>query len=291
MQLPLHPPAKLFSAYTANLLFNKLFIKIKLFLLVFLLSMNLAAQDDVNVDSLKSIIGHNKEDTGTYNALINLAVYCNNDRNFDSSIKYAQEAYSIAKKIGDEKKEADCLFLIGNSQVDYIQAIQSLLNALNIYETLKDSAYICAVKLILQATYREAMDFKTSLIQAFSGVKIAKAHQAMGVLNVFPGHRLEPLFLSEIGGTYVQMNQPDSALIYVQKAVDLNELFNGVAWEFPVYLLATIQRMKGEYDESLKNYRRSLSLAIQNDILWDTLQIYRFSHSLCQYCGKILGTE
>ena len=114
MQLPLHPPAKLFSAYTANLLFNRLFIKIKLFLLVFLLSMNLAAQDHVNEDSLKSIIGHNKEDTGTYNALINLAVYCNNDRNFDSSIKYAQEAYSIAKKIGDEKKEADCLFLIGN---------------------------------------------------------------------------------------------------------------------------------------------------------------------------------
>ena len=136
------------------------------------------------------------------------------------------------------------------SQVDYIQAIQSLLNALNIYETLKDSAYICNVKLILQATYREAMDFRTSLIQAFSGVKIAEAHHVMGQLNVFPGHRLEPLFLSEIGGTYVQMNQPDSALIYVQKAVDLNELFNGVAWEFPVYLLATIQRMKGEYDQS-----------------------------------------
>jgi len=203
MQSPLLPPAKLFSAYTANLLFNRLFIKIKLFLLLLLLSSNLAAQEHFNEDSLKTIIGHNKVDTSTYNALINLAVYYNNDRKFNSSVKYAQEAYSIAKKIGDEKKEADCFFLIGNSQVDYIQAIQSLLNALNIYETLKDSAHICAVKLILQANYREARDFRTSLIQAFSGVKIAKANHVMGVLDVFPGHRLEPLFLSEIGGTYV----------------------------------------------------------------------------------------
>ena len=125
MQLPLHPPAKLFSAYTANLLFNRLFIKIKLFLLLFLLSMNLAAQEHVNEDSLKTIVGHNKEDTGTYNALMKSGCLLNNDRNYDSSLKYAQEAYSIAKKIGDEKKEADCLFIIGTSQVDYIQAIQS----------------------------------------------------------------------------------------------------------------------------------------------------------------------
>jgi two-component system, NtrC family, sensor kinase len=286
MQPPLHPSAKLFSAYMANRLFNRFFIKIKLFLLVFLPSMNLAAQDHVNEDSLKTIIGHNKEDTGTYNALIKLAFYHNDYRNYDSSLKYAQEAYSIAKKIGDEKKEANCLFLIGMSQIDYIKAIQSLLNALNIYETLKDSVYICNVKLILQANYRDAMDFRTSLIQAFSGVKIAEAHHVMGQLNVFPGHRLEPLFLSEIGGTYIQMNQPDSGLIYAQKAVDMNELFNGVAWEFPVYLLATVQRMKGEYDQSLKNYRRSLLLAIQNDILWDTLQIYSGMSSLFIKIGK-----
>src|SRR5437868_3189292 len=98
MQSPFFPPAKLFSVHPANMLFNRLFIKIKLFLILFLLSLNLAAQDHVYEDSLKEIIGHKKEDTGTYNALISLAVYYNNNRNYNSSLKYGQEAYLIAKK-------------------------------------------------------------------------------------------------------------------------------------------------------------------------------------------------
>ncbi|MEJ0081753.1 MAG: tetratricopeptide repeat protein [Puia sp.] len=107
----------------------------------------------------------------------------------------------------------------------------------------------------------------------------------MGDLDIFPGHPLEPLFLSEIGQTYVLMNQPDSALIYVEKAVKLNELFQGATYEFPIYLLATIQRMKGEYPQALINYRKSIPLAIQNGFAGDTLQIYSGMSSLFTKTG------
>jgi two-component system, NtrC family, sensor kinase len=285
MQQPLLPPAKLFSAYTENEMFIRFFKKIKLFLIFVLLSMNIAAQEHVNEDSLKTIIKLDKEDTSTYNALLSLAVYFNGT-DYTQAFQYAQQGLLLARKMEDQKREAHCLTVIGCSQTDYVQSIHSLTDALQIYEALKDSLFICIVKLPLQATYREAGDFKNALYQAFSGVKIAKSHQVMGELNIFPGHPLEPLFLSEIGQTYILMNQPDSALIYVERAVKLNELFNGATYEFPIYLLATIQRIKGEYQQSLINYRRSIVLALQNGFSGDTLQIYSGMSSLFAMTGK-----
>ena len=285
MQQPLLSPARLFFADMANGLFNRLFKKIKLFLFLFLLTTNLPAQEHFNEDSLKAIVHENKGDTNTYKALMSLAIYYNNV-NYNQSLQYAQQALSLAKKMGDQELEADCLFIMGTSLVDYIQAVQALTNALDIYESLKDSTFICAVKLPLQANYREAGDFRNALFHALTGSKIAESHRVMGVLDIFPGHRLEPLFLSEIGQTYILMNQPDSALIYVKKAVELNELFNGAPYEFPIYLLATIQRIKGEYPQALINYRRSVLLAVQNGFAGDTLQIYSGMSSLFTKMGK-----
>ena len=248
--------------------------------------MNMAAQQQVNEDSLKAIVIQNKEDTNTYNALLRLAVL-NNRLSSGLTFQYAQQGLLLAKKIDDEKKEADCLLIMGTRVVDYIQSLQYLLNALNIYESLGDSASVCSAKLMLQGTYREAGDYKNALFHGLTGLKLAENNHLMGQLVVFPDNRLEPLFLAEIGQTYILLNHPDSALIYVQKAVDLNELFNGVAWEFPVYLLATIQRMKGEYPQSLNNYRKSLVLTIQNGIPDDSLQIYSGMSTLFRKMGML----
>ena len=282
MQSPLLPPAKLFSVYPANRLFKQLFIKIKLFFIFLLLSMNIAAQQPINEDSLKAIINENKEDTSTYNALMSLAVYYNNS----NYVKYAEQALVLAQKTGDQEREAFSLMIMGTSVIDYIQSVRMISNALSIYENLKDSLHICVVKLPLEANYREAGDFRNSLYHAFTGLKIAAARKVEGELGVFPGHRLEPLFLSEIGQTYILMNQPDSALIYVKKAVELNEIFNGTTFEFPIYLMATIQRMKGEYAQALINYRKSIPLAIQGGWAVDTLQIFSGMSSLFTETGK-----
>src|ERR1700759_3554534 len=106
MLSPLVPAAKSFSAYTVNGSFSRHFKKIKLFLILFLLGMNITAQKYINEDSLKAIINEHKEDTNTYNALMSLAIYYH-DINYTPSVQYAQQALSIAKKIGDQKKEAN----------------------------------------------------------------------------------------------------------------------------------------------------------------------------------------
>ncbi|HEX3080711.1 MAG TPA: hypothetical protein VHQ04_09625, partial [Puia sp.] len=259
--------------------------KICLFLISFLCAGNVIAQNHFNEDSLKAVVNENKEDTDMYNALMSLAVSFDSSQ-YQQSILYAQRALAIARKIGDQEKQAKSLVIIGGSEVDYIPAVQALSDALSIYETLKDSLNICIVKLPLQATYREAGDYRNALYHALTGVKIAAARHVEGNNYVFPGHHLEPLFLSEIGQTYILMKQPDSALIYVNKAIELHELFNGAIYEFPFYLLATIQMMKGEYSESLSNYRKSYALAMQNGFSGDSLQIYSGMSSLFTKMGS-----
>src|SRR5579872_3571164 len=216
--------------------------KIYLIPILFLFAGSVVAQNHFNTDSLKAIVNENKEDTNTYNALMNLvlAVYYDSG-DYKKAILYAQQALAIAKKTGDQKREANSMLAIGSMVVDYIQGVQMLTSALSIYEALKDSENICMVKLPLQATYREAGDFRNALYQALTGVEIAAARHIKGDSRTFPGHLLEPLFLSEIGQTYILMKQPDSALIYVKKAIALHEKFNGAIYEFPFYLLATIQ--------------------------------------------------
>ena len=157
-----------------------------------LLSFNIAAQEHFNEDSLKAIVKENKEDTTTYNALMSLAIYYNNT-DYAQSSKYAQQAISIAKKIGDQKREVNSLVIIGTSLIDYIQSVRVLSNALSIYESLKDSTMICIVKLPLQANYREAGDFRNALFHGVTGAKIAAARHVTGDLDIFPGYRLEPL--------------------------------------------------------------------------------------------------
>ena len=45
--------------------------------------------------------------------------------------------------------------------------------------------------------------------------------------------------------------------------------------------------MQGEYRDALENYRKALSLTIQNDIPWDTLQIFAGMSTLFKNTGQL----
>jgi two-component system, NtrC family, sensor kinase len=238
-------------------------------------------------DSFKTIISQRKEDSNEVNALVFLA---NQQSQPDSVINYAQQGLLLAQQIKYAQGEAGCYFILANgygNQGNFSLAIQNGLNALNLYENLRDIRGISAAHLSLQAMYREAGDYKNALMHAFTGEKLASANQVMGTSIEFPGHRLAPLFLAEIAQTYVLMNQLDSALVYTQNSIQQNELFNGAKWEFPIYLLATIQNMQGNFDLALQNYRSALPLAIENGFPVDTVQIYSGMATLFRKMGVL----
>ncbi len=254
-----------------------------IFIILFLLGNNIINAQGINFeDSLRTIISRQKGDTNEVNSLAYLA---NLQTLPDLGFKYAQQGLTLARKLNYKRGEADCHVLIASAATNFIQGIQSGLEALKIYENLKDKTGIVSANGMLQRNYRVMKDYRKSLAYAIEGEQIAEANNIRGKF-FFPGHRLAPLYLAEIGGTYILMNKLDSAFFYTQKSIDQHELFNGAEWNFPVYLLATVQMEQGNYKLSLENYRKAIPLAIQNQIFQDTLQIFSGMSTLFKKGGQ-----
>jgi len=222
-------------------------------------------------DSLVAIINKGSGDTIEVDALVNLA---NIQTQPDSGMKLASQGLLLAEKIHYTRGKADCLFILADQnswQGDPGATVQHALDALTSYEFVKDNTGIATAHLLLQAIYRDMSDYRKSLTHAFAGERIAEANNVIGKFW-FPGNHLAPLFLAEIGQTYVFMNQLDSALTYTQKAVAQKEIFNGAEWNFPYYLLASIQSSQGNYKQALNNFHTSIVLARQNGIERDVFQ-------------------
>ncbi|HEY6438150.1 MAG TPA: hypothetical protein VIY47_16280, partial [Ignavibacteriaceae bacterium] len=205
---------------------------------------------------------------------------------FDSAIKYAQQGLLLAQKLNYKKGEADCYFVMGLASVDLNQAIKYFLSALSTYKEIHDINGLAVSHLGLLGSYREALDYQNALQHGIAGEQIAEANKVLVPL-AYGDHRLAPVLLAEIGQTYLLMNKPDSALLYVKKSIEQNETFNGAPWGFPFYLLATIETRQENYTSAIENFRSSISLSIQNGFSNDTLQIYSGMSTLFKKTGRL----
>jgi len=242
-------------------------------------------------DSSRSIIYQEKGDTTQVNAYIYLANY---QPKVDAAINYAQKGLLLAQKLKYKKGEAQCLFLISNLyyNINVGESINYAIRVLNVYKEIRDYDGACTVSLSLESTYRDDVgDYRESLNYAFLGEQIAVSKKVTNTA-FFPGHRAAPLFAAEIANTYLLMDQLDSALVYINKAIVQNELFNGTKWNFPYYLLAKVQYMQGKYKQSLENFRLAIPLAKGNELQHqhDTLQIYSGMSTLFRKIGIIDST-
>ena len=248
-------------------------MKNKICILLFLFGINtLNAQQQPVAEKLKAIILLQNGDTTEVTAWVSLA---SQETRFDLAIKYAEKGLLLAQKIKYKKGEADCflLYAVANDHTfNFSQVIKYNLMALGIYREIKNTTGIASAHLNLQGSYRTMLDYRNAIVHGLLGEQIAETNNVKGVF-VFPGHRLAPLFLAEIGQTYLLLNKLDSAYLYAQKSIDQNELFNGAKWGFPVYLLGTIQAMQGKYEVALKNYNLAIELSIKNGFFRDTLQV------------------
>ena len=243
------------------------------FIIILLLLASVSVWSQKERDSLLAIIDKQKRDTTEVNAL---AILANKHANADSAFTYVQKGLLLSEKLNYKKGKADCLLvlaLIFIRQLNMSGTIQYGLASLNIYEEIQNSEGIVSTKGFLQAAYRNIGDYQNSLLHAFSGLQTAEKSNAKGTV-MFTGHRQVPLFLAEIAQTYLLKEQLDSALYYTQQSISYHELFNDAEWNFPIYLLATIETKQGNYQSALRNYRSALPLAVKNEFFSDTLQIF-----------------
>ena len=239
-------------------------------------------------DSLLSIVNQHKGDTVEVNTLVSLSREEYYQKHFDSALHYFDVAKRLSGKLAYSKGNAHCFIVssdINYGKGDFAGAIQDGLDALAIYKKINDPIGIATASLILQGNYWNVGDYRTALTYSIPGEQIAKANNVIGFL-VFPGNHLAPLFAAEIAQVYFLMHNLDSALYWVQRSIDQKELFLGTEWEFPIYLRATFQTLRGEYADALANFRKAYSLAISNNILRDTLQIFAGMSTLFRKMGQ-----
>ena len=228
---------------------------------------------EIEKDSLLNVITKYRGDTLEVNALLHLAEKQNHP---DSLIKYVNQAQLLSDKLDYTKGKADALLVLSNLtgiSIGTAQSIQNTRTALSIYESLKYARGMAAAHSSLQGSYRSIGEYRSSLNHAFAALKLSEPDDLKEEF-LYPGHSISVLMNAEIGQTYVLLNMLDSASYFTQRAIDRKELFNNAEWNFPLYLLATIQNMQKNYYAALENYRRALPLATANGFFHDTLQIF-----------------
>ena len=239
-------------------------------------------------DSLLSIIDRHRGDSVEVNTLVYLAREETIARHLDSALHYLEMARKLSSGFEYEKGKAHCLIVESDMNAfneNFAEAIEDGLGALAIYKKINDPVGIASASLILQGNYWYVGEYRTALTYSIPGEQIAKENNVIGFL-VFPGNRLAPLFASEIAQVYIFMDKLDSALYWVQRSIDQKEPFKGTEWNFPIYVRATIQTMRGEYADALVNFRKAYPLAISNGVPRDTLQIFAGMSTLFRRMGQ-----
>ncbi|MFI5153809.1 MAG: ATP-binding protein [Chitinophagales bacterium] len=237
-------------------------------------------------DSLMTIINLQKDDTNEVKALAQMALVSESP---DKGIIFGEKGIALAKSLNYAKGEGDCLYSCSYRFVDmrnFSQAVSYCLTALDFFQNARDFRAIAEAKLLLQANFRDLGDYDNSLAYGIAGEQLAESHQLIS-LHDFPGHRLAPLFLAEIAGTYLARKQYDSSLYFIQKAIDENELFNGTVWNFPLYLQGRLLTIQSNYAAAFQNFHKALPLAVSNEFFSDTLQIFRGLSELYLKTGKL----
>jgi signal transduction histidine kinase len=221
-------------------------------------SIQLALIRAFKIDSLEQLLITKKEDTSKANLLGSLSWgYAFNDA--EKGLYYGEKGVQLSQKLGYKKGVAYCtqsiamsLWLLGN----YSNALQSGIKALHLYEELKDEERIGITYYILANIYRDFGDYKRALIVAHKGKRIYESLNASAII----GYAI-------IGSIYDLQNRIDSALLYVQKARQLDLRDNRGQWGWLYYLLGNIHRKTKHYDLALQYYRSALPLENKRDII------------------------
>ena len=264
-------------------------------MLLFSVSGNKLIGQNSNTDNLKQKLASAKEDTAKVNLLFELAASYKQffggygfQNQPDSAIRYVQKALLLASSIHYPQGEANGLMILGKYNADignYSQSITFLLKALAIYKQLKDEDGLAAIHQILTGTYINGGDYKNALLHQFAAKQLIERQDRKGTI-ILKGIRMLPFVEAGIGETYLYMNALDSAEFFARESIDQNLKINGANWNYPIYLLGTIQVKQGKYNEALENYRIAIPLAVKNVMFKDTLDIYNSIAELYKIRGN-----
>lgn len=137
-----------------------------------------------------------------------------------SDIALAKKVKLLAIEQKDQQRLADSYYLIAyieNRNDNYFNAVINFMEAIKHYRELKDYKNIARVLNNVGFIYRQSGFKNTGLKYFYDALYLNQQHQdSVGAIYS----------LYDIGQTYWDMNEPDSALLYYEKALEISKALN-----------------------------------------------------------------
>ena len=190
-------------------------MKSYLILFFFFLNSTLASfGQDLNLDSLKTVLKNSKKDTNQVKLLLTIAdeYYFNKP---ESCLLYANKALLLVRDINFSREQGNTLNTIGEALRflgDYPQALRMQLEALRIYQQTKNKWGETRTLGFIGFVYIEFGQYNNALPYLFDSYKMAREIKDK-VMTTFA--------LTNIGHAYDMLNKADSALYYQQQAYNI----------------------------------------------------------------------
>ncbi|MEO7048076.1 MAG: hypothetical protein ABI091_22445, partial [Ferruginibacter sp.] len=207
------------------------------------------------IDSLKNLIANTKKDTGKIILLEQLGQAYRDGRKMDSSILTYKQAlqlnqktnYSLLKQCYNISTIDYLYYVTGN----YTKSLEYASKALELSESLHDLPQMAHAHQQFGFNYVSLGNYRKGLNHYFKAKALFERHG-------HPEIDLEsPAFATVyIGYIYLQMDQPDSALMYVQSGYKLaRKMSLRYVIDYSLRILGDIFLAKNNYELALNYYR------------------------------------
>lgn len=176
---------------------------------------------------------------------------------FDLAIRYYEESLDLQSRLGDSLEVAKAYYNIAmtyNSKADQTNTMKNAMEAIRIFDALKNyngSGRVYNLIGIAASRHKEypkaAEYFKSYLENA-----------------ILAGDSLEiATSMNNLGSTYTELQETDSALHYLYKAVDLHIAIGAERNVAGTYEnIATLLERQGKIDEAIVNLEKALAISV-----------------------------
>ena len=235
----------------------------------------------------------------SYNNIGNIYDY---QSNYPQALDYYFKALKIDKELGNKQGIAASYTNIGviyENQSSYHQALSYYFKAIKIYEELGDKLTALAntynnIGVIYdnQSSYPQALSYYFKAIKIYEelGNKLGMATSYTNIGNVYI-HLFEQGDSLERSDVWVSRNTTkllDTAMYYQQKALTIDlELGDEYGMTYDFYGIASILKIKGEYNQALEYYLQTALLADSIGALDEESE----AHSGMSKCYEQLGNH
>jgi two-component system, NtrC family, sensor kinase len=213
-----------------------------------------SSNDELHEQRLLRLIATSENDSTKVVNLRELAEYYLGLKT-DTSLLLAGEALDLSIKIKYEYGEALSRFTMGKIFVfmgNYSRGLELYLQSLDIYERIKETEWVAIMLTYIGEVYIYQGDYQQSLRYLFRGSTIAEKNEFNITLAKI---------LMNISKAYENLNQLDSASIYIQKSYELVKLYKD-DYYLPgkiLYSLGGVYSKTGESSKAMEFYRLGMS--------------------------------